>query len=144
VPTPGLITQLGLTSCQSVTATLVGGGSAGTATVVVNFVGDFTGAQAVQETTVNMTPGPITVALSTGCNEVLTPPNLAFGAGGAAVAALASGFNVSSIWVFNNATHTFQALYFSPAGPTDIASVGPNQSVFVCGTGAGTFKVSSV
>ena len=35
--------------------------------------------------------------------------SLAGGSNGAAVVALASGFNVQSIWVFNNATHTFQA-----------------------------------
>jgi len=91
---------------------------------------------------VNLTPGPITVGLSTGCNEVLTPPSLAGGSTGAQVAALATNFNVTSIWVFNNATHTFGALYFPGTAPTDISSAGPNQSVFVCGTGSGTFRVA--
>jgi len=145
IPTPGLVTTLTLNSCTQVSATLVGGGEAGTATVIANFVGDATGAQALPQggVTVNLTPGPITVSLSTGCNEVITPAALAGGSNGAAVAALASGFNVQSIWVFNNATHTFQALFFAAAGaPTDISSVGPNQSVFICGTGAGTFRVA--
>lgn len=145
LPTPGLLTTLTLNSCPSVTATLVGGGEAGTATVIANFVGDFTGATAFPpgEVTVNLTPGPITVPLTTGCNEVITPAALAAGSNGAAVAALATGFNVTSIWVFNNASHTFQALYFSTTGaPTDISSAGPGQSVFVCGTGSGTFRVA--
>jgi len=144
IPTPGLVTTLTLNSCQTVSATLVGGGSAGTATVIANFVGDFTGAQpgTQGEVTVNLTPGPITVALTTGCNEVLTPPALAAGSTGTQVAALASGFNVTSIWVFNNGTHTFMALYFPGNAPTDISSVGPNQSVFICGTGTGTFRVA--
>jgi hypothetical protein len=81
-----------------------------------------------------------TVGLSNGCNQVVTPVYLGAGAGGAAVAALASGLNVTSIWVFNNATHTFQALYFAPAGPADIGSVSGGQSVFVCGTGSGFFR----
>lgn len=143
IPTIGLTTGLTVTACQTVTATLVGGGAAGTATIVANFVGDFTGATAQAETTVNLAPGPITVPLSTGCNEVITPASLAAGSNGAAVAALATNFSVSSIWVFNNSTHTFQALYFAQAGaPTDISAVGPNQSVFICGTGAGTFRVA--
>jgi len=145
IPTPGLVTTLTLNTCTQVSATLVGGGSAGTATVVANFIGDLTGAQALPQggVTVNLTPGPITVNLTTGCNEVITPAALAGGSNGAAVAALASGFNVMSIWVFNNATHTFQALFFATAGaPTDISAVGPNQSVFICGTGAGTFRVA--
>jgi len=146
VPTSGLVTTLNLNSCQTVTVTLVGGGEAGTATIIGNFIGDFTGATAsfgIQgEVLVNLTPGPITVGLSTGCNEVLTPPNLAGGSTGAQVAALATGFNVTSIWIFQNGPHTFGALYFPGTAPTDISSAGPNQSVFVCGTGVGTFRVA--
>jgi len=144
IPTPGLLTGVNFSSaCQSVTATLVGGGEAGTADVVANFVGDFTGSTTQAAVTVNLTPGPITTTLTTGCNEVITPASLAAGSNGAAVAALATNFNVMSIWVFNNATHTFQALYFSTTGaPTDISAVGPGQSVFVCGTGSGTFRVA--
>jgi hypothetical protein len=26
--------------------------------------------------------------------------------------------------------------------PTDISAVGPNQSVFICGTGSGTFRTA--
>jgi len=146
VPTSGLVTTLNLNSCQTVTVTLVGGGEAGTATVIGNFIGDYTGATAsfgIQgEVLVNLTPGPITVGLSTGCNEVLTPPNLAGGSTGAQVAALATSFNVTSVWIFQNGPHTFGALYFPGTAPTDISSAGPNQSVFVCGTGVGTFRVA--
>jgi hypothetical protein len=50
---------------------------------------------------------------------------------------------VLSIWQFSNSLHAFQALYFSTAGaPTDITSVGPNQSIFICVSGAATFTVS--
>jgi hypothetical protein len=142
-PLLGQAFSLGLTSCVSVTATLAGGGEAGTAEIVVSSIGDFTGTTAQQTTEVNLVPGPSTVSLSTGCNEVITPPSLSPGSNSAAVLKLVTGFNVSSIWMFNNATHTFQALYFSASGaPTDISAVGPGQSIFVCGTGSGTFQVS--
>ena len=142
-PLLGQAFALGLTSCVSVTATLAGGGAAGTAIIVVSYIGDFTGTTAQQTTEVNLVPGPSTVNLSTGCNEVITPPSLAPGSNSAAVLKLVTGFNVSSIWMFSNATHTFLALYFSATGaPTDISAVAGGQSIFICGTGAGTFQVS--
>jgi hypothetical protein len=142
-PLLGQASYLGLTSCTTSSATLAGGGEAGTAAIVVSSIGDFTGTEAQATTEVNLVPGPSTVNLSTGCNEVITPPSLAPGSNSAAVLKLVTGFNVTSIWMFNNATHTFQALYFSASGaPTDISAVGPGQSIFVCGTGAGTFQVS--
>jgi hypothetical protein len=50
------------------------------------------------------------------------------------------GGQVVSIWMFNNSLHAFQAGYFSTAGaPTDISTVGPNQSLFICVSGAATF-----
>jgi len=141
IPTTGLVTGLGTSSCQTVTATLVGGGASGTATVVANFIGDYTGTTAQSQTTVNLAPGPLTSSLTAGCSELVTPVVLAPGSNGAAVAALASNFTVQSIWVFNNALHGFQALYFPQNGaPTDVAAVGPGQSVFVCGTGSGAVR----
>jgi len=142
VPTPNIYTTLTVNSCQTVSATLVGGGAAGTANVVGYFVGDFTGATAQPpgSTVVNLTPGPIVVLITTGCNDVLTPVSLAGGSTGAAAAALASSFNVTSLWVFNNITHTWQALFFPGTAPTDVFSIGPNQDLMVCGTGAGNWR----
>jgi hypothetical protein len=136
------------TGCISVTDQLAAGGSVGTATVCSTFIGDFTGATINSAsnpcTTVQFVPGSPSDVLNTGCNEVITGPSLAVNANSAAVLALvSSSFRVLSIWQYNNALHAFQALYFSTAGaPTDIASVGPNESIFICGTGSGTFTVA--
>jgi hypothetical protein len=142
-PTLGQLFNIGIFSCTTATATLAGGGEAGSAVVVVTSIGDYTGTTAQASTTVNLVPGPTTVNLTTGCNEVITSASLAPGSNSAAVLKYVSGFSVSSIWVFNNATHTFQAFYFSTANaPVDLSAVGPNQSIFICGTGAGTFQTS--
>ncbi|MHB8576390.1 MAG: hypothetical protein ACYDCQ_13775, partial [Dehalococcoidia bacterium] len=133
-----------LTACQTVTVTLFGGGAAGTAIVTAVFVGDFTGATATAGTTVALGASAPTVALSRGCKEVITGPTTPLAATATQVVALVSPSSaVVSIWQFNNSLHAFQALYFSTAGaPTDIASVGPNQSIFICVSGAATFTVS--
>jgi hypothetical protein len=141
VPALGLASTFALTSCVTATATLFGGGAAGTAVVVANFVGDFTGATTQATTTVQLSAAPLTTALSRGCNEVITGPSVAANTPFATIAGLVTpGGQVVSIWMFNNSLHAFQAGYFSTAGaPTDISTVGPNQSLFICVSGAATF-----
>jgi hypothetical protein len=144
--TPTLLTPLfsigagySLTSCQSVTVTLLGGGSVGTATVIANYIGQLTGSTAQSSTTVNLTPTPASSSLTRGCNEVVI--NAGNGLTAAQVLALANPTsNVVSIWQFNNSLHAFQALYFNTTGaPTDISSVGGgSQSVFYCVSGSVT------
>lgn len=130
----------GFNTCLNVSATLFGGGSAGQATVIASFVGDFTGVTAQNATTVNMAPGALTVNLTTGCNEVITPASMAANTTTAQAAALAVNFTVASIWRFDNASHVFKAGFFSvAAAPTDFGTVQPNQSIFICGTGTGTY-----
>jgi hypothetical protein len=135
----------GTTGCNSAAVTLNGGGAVGDAVVTADFVGDFTGATAFASTSVAFGPTAATVALSRGCNEVLTPANLAGNASATAVLALVSPSSVVvSIWQFNNSLHAFQALFFNTAGaPTDISSVGPNQSIFICVSGAATFATGA-
>jgi len=135
----------GTTGCNSAAVTLNGGGAVGDAVVTADFVGDFTGATAFASTSVALSPAAATVALNRGCNEVLTPANLAGNASATAVLALVSPSSVVvSIWQFNNSLHAFQALFFNTAGaPTDISSVGPNQSIFICVSGAATFATGA-
>ena len=132
------------TGCNTAAVTLNGGGAVGDAIVTADFVGDFTGATAFNTTSVVLSPTAATVALSRGCNEVLTPASLVANATATQVLALVSPSSVVvSIWQFNNSLHAFQALYFNTAGaPTDISSVGPNQSIFICVSGAATFALS--
>ena len=132
-------------ACNTAAVTLNGGGAVGVAVVTADFVGDFTGATAFASTSVALSPAAATVALNRGCNEVLTPANLAGNASATAVLALVSPSSVVvSIWQFNNSLHAFQALFFNTAGaPTDISSVGPNQSIFICVSGAATFATGA-
>jgi len=141
IPTLGLTSTFALSSCQSATATLFGGGAAGTAVVVANFVGDFTGGTTQASTTVQLSAAPLTTALSRGCNEVITGPSVAANTPVSTVAGLVQpGGIVVSVWMFNNSLHAFQAGFFSPAGaPLDFSTVGPGQSLFICVSGAGTF-----
>ncbi|MHB8575868.1 MAG: hypothetical protein ACYDCQ_11130, partial [Dehalococcoidia bacterium] len=112
--------------------------------VTGTYVADFTGATATAATTVALTASSPTVSLSRGCNEVITGPTTSAAASATVILGLVSPSSVVvSIWQFNNSLHAFQALYFSTAGaPTDISSVGPNQSIFICVSGAATFTVS--
>jgi hypothetical protein len=145
-----LIPQLGqnftfvTNQCTTATASLIGGGNVGPATIVATFVGDFTGATVQGATNVQITPAPALRPLTRGCNEVITPANTPVGASFASIAAQVSPASaVVSIWVFNNALHAFQAGFFSTAGaPTDVASTGPNMSVFICVSGAATFPTT--
>lgn len=126
------------TGCTSASATLYGGGAAGQATVVATFTGAITGGQAQNAVMVAISPVANVVSLIRGCNEVITPASLAQnGPIGAYVATVSPANAVVSVWQFNNAAQAFGALYFSAAGaPTNGGSVGPNQSVFVCVSGA--------
>jgi hypothetical protein len=138
----GLPLALALTSCSSVTAQLLGGGAAGTAIITANFVGDVTGASVQAQTTVNLSPAAATASLSAGCNQVLTPASLAAGTSIATLVGMVQPSGVvSSMWVFDNVSHTWQAVYFSGTGaPTNgPTSVGPGQSLLVCVTGSATF-----
>jgi hypothetical protein len=141
IPTLGVTTTFALTSCQTATATLFGGGAAGTAVVVANFIGDFTGGTTQATTSVQLSAAPLTTSLSRGCNEVITGPSVAANTPVSTVAGLVQPAGiVVSIWQFNNSTHAFQAGYFNPAGaPTDFSTTGPGQSLFICVSGAGTF-----
>jgi hypothetical protein len=151
LPQAGLpfTTSFSFTSCQTATAVLFGGGAAGTATVTANYIADFTGATASNATTVAFSPNAATVSLTRGCNEVILPGSLlATGAasitGANIVAAVQPAGVVVSIWQFNNSLHAFQALYFSTAGaPTDIASVAPGSSVFICVSSTATFPTGA-
>jgi hypothetical protein len=121
-------------SCISATTNLFGGGAAGTATVVATFVGSVTGQQAQNAVAVAFSPVPNTVNLVRGCNEVITPASLAQNTPIATyVNSVSPSGVVVSVWQYNNATQSFNALYFSTAGaPTNGNSVGGNQSVFIC------------
>lgn len=144
-PIAGNFFNFSFSSCQSVTATLYGGGAAGTATVLANFVGDFTGATAQAATTVILSATSPTVALSRGCNEVITPSNTAANTPIATIVGLVQPNGiVVSVWMFNNSLHAFQAGYFNVAGaPTDFSTVNANQSLFICVSAAGTFPAQN-
>lgn len=75
------------------------------------------------------------------CTEVITPRALASNTPIATVVALVKGnFTVTSVFKYNNARHAYDALYFNTAGaPVDATTVGPGQSIFICGAGTGTF-----
>ncbi len=145
IPTLGLTSTLALTSCQTATANLFGGGAAGTAAVVANFVGDFTGGTTQATTTVQLLINS-SVALTRGCNEVITGPSVATSPVNGTVSGLVANLvspssNVVSVWMFNNSLHAFQAGYFNVQGaPTDFSSVTPGQSLFICVSGAATFN----
>lgn len=149
VPTLGFnplqVSSFNLAQCVSATAQLFGGGAAGTANIVANFVGDWTGSTAQQATTVSLSPTANTVNLSRGCNEVITPANLAANTPVATVVGTVSpGGIVVSAWQFNNSLHAFQAGFFAQAGaPTDFNTIGPNQSLFLCVSGSGTFPTGA-
>ncbi|MHB8575431.1 MAG: hypothetical protein ACYDCQ_08875 [Dehalococcoidia bacterium] len=138
---PGSAPGFNMSACLTASATLFGGGAAGTANIEADFVGDYTGAVAQAFTTVALSASPATVSLTTGCNQVLTPDSMLPGTTGVAVAALAQPAGaVSSIWAFDNATHGWDSLYFGMASaPVDVLSVGPHQSLLVCVNGAATF-----
>lgn len=145
IPTLGLASTFALTSCQSATATLFGGGNAGTAVVVANFVGDFTGGTTQSSTTVQLAINA-TTALTRGCNEVITGPSTALAPVSGSVSALVTNLvspssNVVSVWRFNNSTHAFEAGFFNTAGaPTDFSTVSAGQSIFICVSGSATFN----
>jgi hypothetical protein len=127
-------------SCISATTNLFGGGAAGTATVVATFVGSVTGQQAQNAVAVAFSPVPNTVNLVRGCNEVITPASLAQNTPIATyVNSVTPSGVVVSVWQYNNATQSFNALFFSTAGaPTNGNSVGGNQSVFICVSASAT------
>jgi len=145
IPTLGISTTFALTSCQTATALLYGGGNVGTAVVVANFVGDFTGATAQATTQVQLAFNS-TVSLTRGCNEVVTGPSVATAPVSGTVSGLVTNLvtpssAVVSVWMFNNSTHAFQAGFFSTAGaPTDFSTVGAGQSLFICVNGTATFN----
>jgi len=149
VPTLGFnplqVTNFSLAQCVTATAQLFGGGAAGTANVVANFTGDWTGSTAQGATTVSLSPTANTVALSRGCNEVITPANLAANTPVATVVGtVAPGGIVVSAWQFNNSLHAFQAGFFAQAGaPTDFSTIGPSQSLFLCVSSSGTFPTGA-
>ncbi|MDQ6740186.1 MAG: Ig-like domain-containing protein, partial [Actinomycetota bacterium] len=98
--------------------------------------------------TVTVTFGPAvsniaTQALSSGCNEVLTPAIFAANTPVVLVVQLVDGTVVVSIWRFDNARHVFAAGYFStPGAPVDFTTTGPVQSLFLCVLGPGTYRSS--
>lgn len=145
IPTLGLNPLFSLSACVTAQATLFGGGAAGTAIVVANFVGDFTGATAQATTTVSLAPQAATVALSRGCNEVITAANTAAGTPvSTIVGQVQPGGIVVSVWRFDNSLHAFQAGFFSTAGaPTDFSTTGPSQSLFICVSASGTFPTGA-
>jgi hypothetical protein len=145
IPTLGIATTFALTSCQTATAQLYGGGNVGTAVVVANFVGDFTGATTQATTQVQLAFNS-TVSLTRGCNEVVTGASTATAPVSGTVSGLVTNLvspssAVVSVWMFNNSTHAFQAGFFSTAGaPTDFSTVGAGQSLFICVNGNATFN----
>lgn len=145
IPTLGVASTFALSSCPSATASLYGGGNAGTAVVVANFVGDFTGGTTQATTTVQMVVNA-SISLTRGCNEVITGPSVATAPVSGSVSALVSNLvspssNVVSVWMFNNSLHAFQAGFFNVAGaPTDFSTVAPGQSQFICVSGGATFN----
>jgi len=146
IPTFGLNANFPLTQCVSATANLFGGGAAGTATIVANFVGDYTGGTTNWTTTVGLSPTAATVNLNQGCNEVIVPASYAAGTPTATIVGLAKGVTVVSAWVFNNSTHTFAAGFFSVAGaPTDgfATTIAGGASIFLCVSGSGTFPTGA-
>jgi hypothetical protein len=144
IPTLGINTTFALTSCQTAHATLFGGGNAGTAVVVANFVGDFTGGTTQATTQVQLAINS-SANLTRGCNEVVTGPSVALAPVSGSVSALVNNLvspsgNVVSVWMFNNSLHAFQAGYFNPAGPTDFSTIAPGQSIFICVSGNASFN----
>lgn len=127
-------------SCTSATATLYGGGAAGTATVVATFVGSITGQQAQNAVNVAFSLASNTQALARGCDEFITPASLAANTPIATlVGTVTPSSAVVSVWQYNNATQSFNALYFStPGAPVNGNAVGGGQSVFICVSGPAT------
>jgi hypothetical protein len=144
IPAVGQTFTFSLNQCTTATAQLLGGGSVGMATVVATFTGDVTGATVQGATNVQITPAPATQPLTRGCSQVITPASTPVGASIASIASLVTPNSaVVSIWVFNNATHSFQAGFFGAAGaPTDVSSTGPGLSLFVCVSSGATFPTT--
>jgi hypothetical protein len=140
-PVPGSPPGFSMLSCLTASATLYGGGDAGTAVVTANYTGLTTGATAQAQTTVAMSATPASVALSDGCDQVLTPDSLAPGTSVSTVAGMVQPSGVvASIWSYSNGLHGWQAAYFSnSAAPLDVTSVGPHQSLLVCVTESASF-----
>jgi len=80
-----------------------------------------------------------------GCNEVVVPRNLARNTPVASILSLVMGsYTVSGIFRYNNRTHSYDALFFSATGaPVDASTVDPLQSIFICGTGSGSFPTGA-
>jgi len=150
VPLPGAETapssnaSPSFTSCTSVSAVLYGAGGTGTATVSATFIGDITGATANATTTVQLSTPPGPTALARGCNQVVTPSTVQPATPVTAIVSLVTPGNiVTAVWTFNNATHSFQAGYFNLAdAPLDFSTVGPDQALFICTSGPGTFAAA--
>lgn len=140
-PVPGAPPGFSMVSCLSTSATLYGGGDAGTAVVTANYTGLTTGATSQAQTTVAMSATPASTALGRGCDEVLTPDSLAPGTSVSTVAGMIQPNGmVASIWTYNNGVHGWDAAYFAnAAAPLDVTSVGPRQSLLVCVTGSASF-----
>ena len=124
------------TSCQTATTTLYGAGQAGEATVVATFMGSITGTQVQGATLVALSSAPSVIALARGCNQVTTPASMAANTPASTYVynyIIPSG-SVSAVWQYNNATQSFQGLYFTvgaaPTLPNPV--VGPNESLYVC------------
>jgi hypothetical protein len=127
----------GFSSCTTASTTLYGGGAAGTATVVATYVGSITGTQAQNAVTVALSAVANTQALARGCDEYITPASLAANTPIATlVGTVTPSSAVVSVWQYNNATQSFNALYFStPGAPTNGNAVSGGQSVFICVNG---------
>jgi len=141
---PSSNTSPSFTSCTSVSAVLYGAGGTGTATVSATFIGDITGATANATTTVQLSTPPGPTALARGCNQVVTPSTVQPATPVTAIVSLVTPGNiVTAVWTFNNATHSFQAGYFNLADtPLDFLTVGPDQPLFICTSGPGTFAAA--
>jgi hypothetical protein len=132
-------------SCTTATATLYGGGAAGTATILATYVGSVTGQTAQATTTVAIAAAPASVTLNRGCNEEITPASLASNSPVSAVVNLVSPSSaVVSVWQYNNATQKFNALYFNnPQAPVDQTTVSGSQSVFICVSSTATYSTGA-
>lgn len=84
------------------------------------------------------------VADAAGCNEVVLPASIVPGSAPASLLTRVQGnFTVTGIFRYNNTTKKYDALYFSaPGAPVDAGSVNPGDSVFICGTGSGSFVIA--
>ncbi len=129
-------------SCTAAQVTLYGAGAPGTATVTASFIGDITGVTAQATVQVTLAAAGAAANLSPGCNQVITSSSLTAGSPlSTIVNVVQPGGIVVSIWQFNNATHKFQAGYFSVSGaPVDFSTVGPTQSLFVCVNSNGAYQ----